>query len=141
MRLLLTGASGFIGTNLIEDLSGGDVEILNLDTSPPLKPGLKRFWKESDIMNPEQLPQEFSEFKPTHVIHMAARTDCDENTPVQDGYQVNTQGTRNVIDAIKSTPSIERDIMPSRQIAAMFKATGAVLIFPISALTSSFRIL
>jgi nucleoside-diphosphate-sugar epimerase len=46
---------------------------------------------------------------------MAARAECDETTTVEEGYSVNTIGTKNVLDAIRKTPSIERAIIVSTQ--------------------------
>lgn len=115
MKLLVTGASGFIGTNYIEFYSHQGCDLLNVDIQKPLNPEHEKFWKKGDIMNPAELEAIFSEFQPTHVVHMAARAECDENTTVEEGYAVNTTGTENVLNAIKKTPSIERVIMVSTQ--------------------------
>jgi nucleoside-diphosphate-sugar epimerase len=37
-RVLVTGGSGFIGTNLVEHLLSGGREVLSLDTQPPRDP-------------------------------------------------------------------------------------------------------
>jgi nucleoside-diphosphate-sugar epimerase len=116
MRLLVTGASGFIGTNFVEHFSRiTGCELLNLDVQPPLNPAHQKFWKKADIMNPAELEMAFAEFQPTHVVHMAARAECDETTTVEEGYAANTTGTENVLNAIKKTPSIERVIIVSTQ--------------------------
>ena len=83
MRLLVTGGSGFIGTNYVDYYSKHDCELLNVDIHKPLNPDHDRFWKKGDIMNPAELESIFSEFQPTHVVHMAARAECDENTTVR----------------------------------------------------------
>ena len=118
MKLLVTGASGFIGTNYIDFYQDRDVELLNLDIQVPLKEEHECYWKKVDIMNPVALEAVFEVFRPTHVVHMAARAECDENTTVEEGYAVNTVGTQNVLDAIKKTPSVERVIMVSTQYVA-----------------------
>jgi nucleoside-diphosphate-sugar epimerase len=115
MRILVTGASGFIGTNFVEYFRAQDCELLNLDVQPPMNPEHQKFWKQADIMNPAELEAAFSEFQPTHVVHMAARAECDETTTVEEGYAVNTDGTQNVLNAIQKTPSIERVIIISTQ--------------------------
>jgi len=111
----VTGASGFIGTNFIAHFGLLGCDMLNVDIQPPLKQEHMRYWKKADIMNSQELKAVFSEFAPTHVVHMAARTECVENTTVEEGYTVNTVGTENVLNAIKKTPSIERVIIVSTQ--------------------------
>ena len=118
MKLLVTGASGFIGTNYIEFYRQQYCEILNLDITEPMLVNHKEYWKKTDIMDLEALEKAFSEFTPTHVVHMAARAECDENTTVEEGYAVNTVGTENVLNAIKKTPTIERVIIVSTQYVA-----------------------
>ena len=118
MRLLVTGASGFIGTNFVDFYESMGCELLNLDIHAPLKKEHEVYWWKGDIMDPEFLSLAFSEFQPTHVVHMAARAECDENTTVEEGYAVNTVGTENVLNAIKKTPTIERVIIVSTQYVA-----------------------
>jgi GlcNAc-P-P-Und epimerase len=114
-RILITGASGFIGTNLIDHLLPSGAALMNVDLVPPLDPRHAVHWKTGDIMDAAGLSAVFSAYKPTHVIHLAARCDCDESTTVEAGYQANTQGTANVLAAIKSEPGIRKAIVTSSQ--------------------------
>lgn len=114
-KILITGGSGFIGTNLIEDLKTKKVELLNLDVCQPLYAKHNSFWKKMDIMDCQGLIKTFREFVPDSVVHLAARTDCQENTTVEKDYQVNTKGIKNVIAAIKATPDVVRAIITSTQ--------------------------
>ncbi|MBK7385028.1 MAG: NAD-dependent epimerase/dehydratase family protein [Flavobacteriales bacterium] len=114
MRLPITGGSGFIGTNLIRFYEEKQVPILNLDWNPPLCPDPLPYWKEADILNGEACGQLIREFAPTHVVHLAARTDTDEATDVE-AYRQNHEGTRLLLEQLKACPSIQRVIVTSTQ--------------------------
>lgn len=113
MRLLVTGGSGFIGTNLMANFIAKGVELINLDWNPPLNPEHAPFWKLCDIMDEKRMGELFHEFRPTHVVHLAARADTDDTDIL--AYQQNDIGTERVLRAVKSTPSIERLIITSTQ--------------------------
>jgi len=115
MKILLTGGSGFIGTNAVELFTAAGDTVLNLDTQPPLNPAQRSVWRSADILDPATLAPAFAEFAPEAVIHLAARTECVEDTTVEAGFRMNTDGTRNVLAAIKATPSIRRAIITSSQ--------------------------
>ncbi len=115
MRLLITGGSGFIGTNYVAFALSKGRDVCNLDVSGPLDPDHRSCWQACDIMDPSALHDAFALFRPTHVIHMAARTECVENVDLNEAYDVNITGTRNVLAAIRDTPGIERVIITSSQ--------------------------
>ena len=115
MKVLITGGSGFIGTNVVEAFSREGNTILNYSLHAPLNSEQTQYWRAGDILDAKATTAIFREFQPDHVLHLAARTDCDENTTVEDGYRVNTEGTKNVLDAIRATPSVERSIITSTQ--------------------------
>ena len=114
MRLLITGGSGFIGTNVVAHYLEKKVPLLNLDWNPPLFPGHLPPWKELDLMDAVSLRSAFEEFRPTHVLHLAARTDTEEPTDL-DAYRQNHEGTRILLEVLKRTPSVERVIITSTQ--------------------------
>ena len=114
MRLLVTGGSGFIGTNLMELFIPLGIPLVNVDWNPPLNKDQAPFWKEVDIMDADQLQKAFEEFRPTHVVHLAARTDTDEKVDVE-AYRQNHEGTRILLEVVKKFASIERIIVTSTQ--------------------------
>lgn len=113
MRLLVTGGSGFIGTNLMERFIAQGIPLLNLDWNPPLNPAHAPYWREADLLDPEALRREVLAFAPTHIVHLAARTDTEEHA--LDAYRQNHEGTRHLLEAVKQCPSARRIIVTSTQ--------------------------
>ena len=113
MKLLITGGSGFIGTNLVESLRFKGVSLVNVDINAPRINAHMGFWKKCDILNYYDLKSVFLQFQPTHVIHLAARTDTD-SSDIED-YCVNTEGTASVLECVNNSITVERLIITSSQ--------------------------
>lgn len=113
LKVLITGGSGFIGTNLINKLIEQEVSFINIDKNKPNVRTHNKYWKECNILNYEGLYELLNDFQPTHVIHLAARTDTSSN--VLDDYHENVEGTRNLLAIVKQIRSIERIIVTSTQ--------------------------
>jgi ADP-heptose:LPS heptosyltransferase/nucleoside-diphosphate-sugar epimerase len=114
-RFLLTGGSGFIGTNFMTRLLREGKEVLDLSSTPTLDPAHQPFSKECDLLDGESVRSHLRDYAPEVVIHLAARTDCDEKTTVEAGYRVNTDGTANLLAAVRDAPSVRRLIITSSQ--------------------------
>jgi len=115
VRVFITGGSGFIGTRVVERLLSlhPNAEVLNLDCEQPKLSQQLPYWHKSDLLDPTTFIDAVREFRPTHAIHMAARTDCDGHT--LDDYRVNMEGSANFIAAIKAAGSVERTVYYSTQ--------------------------
>lgn len=110
-KILITGASGFIGSNVIEYYSRTGYSVLNFDISSPKNKKQFHHWKKVDILDYNSLKSETLSFQPDIVIHLAARTDLQGND-LKD-YDSNTNGTRNLIEILNQTPSVKRVIFTS----------------------------
>ncbi len=113
MKILITGGSGFIGTNYVDLLMRQSRDIVNIDTRPPLKDAHRPFWRDADIMDGPAITAIFSDFRPRRVVHLAARTDTDSE--ILSDYEANMTGTANVLAAIRSAPAVERVVITSTQ--------------------------
>lgn len=115
MKVFVTGGGGFIGVNLIGALLNRGDLVMNYDLRPPLNDRHISYWRKGDIMCRSALREAMAEFQPDWVIHLAARVECDEGTTVEEGYKVNTIGSKNLLDAVSSHECVDRLIVTSSQ--------------------------
>jgi nucleoside-diphosphate-sugar epimerase len=114
-RVLVTGGSGFIGTNLVELLLNTTDKVLSVDIRAPRNRNHERFFKSLNILDQNAVIEVFKDFSPTHIVHLAARTDLYEKRDIN-GYNANIQGVRNIIDAVCCYPSVSRCLFASTKL-------------------------
>ena len=111
-KILITGGSGFIGTNLINHLlKTKEYTLLSIDIHQPKIEGHKNLWKQVDICDAIFLKKTIKEFQPDYVIHLAARTDL-RGKELMD-YDANMGGVSNLLDALEEVPNLKRAIFAS----------------------------
>lgn len=113
MKTLLTGASGFVGSHVLDRLRAR-----GLATALLLRPtSSRRFiephlsWAEvrpGSILEPASLREAMAGI--THVIHCAG---CLRAGRISEFYQVNQAGTRHVIEAANAQPGVRRVVQVS----------------------------
>ena len=115
-RVLLTGHTGFKGSWLSLWLQSMDAQVVGYALAPPTNPSLFEVAEVGkgmtsiigDIRDLDKLRSVFAEHKPEIVIHMAAQPLVRYSyiEPVET-YSTNVMGTVNLIEAVRSTPSVK----------------------------------
>src|SRR5208283_3499170 len=100
MKILLTGANGFVGSHILDSL-----RVRGVATAIVLRPDSNRRFIEShlsrvtvrtgSLSDPESLGAAMQDV--THVIHCAG---CTKALRQSEFYEVNQTGTRNVVEAV-----------------------------------------
>lgn len=115
MKVLITGSSGFIGRWVVARLKQEGHLAIGLDKLPfPASQGINEEII-CDILDRQKLASALRRVSPDAFIHLAARTDLNE-TKNLNGYAANIDGVRNIIEAVRQTPSIRRAIYTSTQL-------------------------
>lgn len=110
MKILITGASGFIGTNLLESLRE-EYEVVNVDFNAPRNKEHIGYWLNVDIVDFATLQKVVVDFNPDYIVHLAARTDLDGKT--LEDYNANTIGVENILKVANELPALKKIIITS----------------------------
>lgn len=111
MKILITGGSGFIGTNLVDYYVSKGWNVKNIDLIQPKHPEAMSLWEQCDIRDYASLEVIFLEFTPDYIIHLAARTDLEGKTI--DDYSANTKGVENVLKAASQLKNLKKLLITS----------------------------
>lgn len=112
-KYLVTGAGGFIGANLISKLSlegRHTVAAVHSDHNWRIEDNNNVEVVKIDITDSEELKEKLRKINPTHVINLATYgVYRDQKTP-ELIYEVNVNGTKNLLASILELPNIEKFI-------------------------------
>lgn len=109
--VLVTGGSGFIGTNVVEWLLSNSIEVINFDILPPRNANQTEQYFSVDITDYSALKVAFDEYNPSVVIHLAARTDLG-GKDLKD-YSANIAGVENICRNIIECGTVSKAIFAS----------------------------
>lgn len=125
-RILVTGAAGFIGSNLVDSLLINGSQVMGIDNFDPfydrtikesnlqnaiLNPGFR--FIEGDIRDAVLVNKCFSDFKPDVVVHLAAKAGVQPSlVDPQSYFDVNIMGTLNLLEVMRKK-NIKRLIFAS----------------------------
>jgi len=109
MTILVTGASGFIGSYIVQEGLDKGFEVwagVRGTSSRGYLQDERIKFAQLDLSNPDKLLQQLQQYKEQmdgngwdYVVHAAGATKCLNE---EDFYRTNTDGTRNLIDALRT---------------------------------------
>lgn len=111
MKILITGASGFIGTNIVHSLLSKKYELLNVDINFPKREGALKYWTKIDIRKLDDFRNIVLAFRPDYILHLAARTDLEGNT--LEDYSTNVIGVKNLMEIVALLPNLKKVVITS----------------------------
>ena len=106
MRILITGAGGQIGGDLVDTLArrGHDIIATDVAVQPDrVAPSAKVAWHHLDVTDPSGVLGLFRQTRPNRVFHLAAILSARGEEIPQMTYRVNELGTYNVLEACRES--------------------------------------
>ena len=98
--VLVTGASGYLGSHLCKKLKQEGIKVVGYDSKPP-KHGYLDIFYEGDIRRKSSLLDLFSRVKIDSVFHLAARIEVGQSWEYPNEFMdVNTGGTCNLLNVM-----------------------------------------
>lgn len=110
-KIIITGGSGFIGTNMVDYYISKKFQVLNIDIAPPLKKSHSNVWEKLDINDQSNLTKTFKNFDPDYIIHLAAGTGM--NVSEISHFRTNFDGVKSLINSIKDLKNLKKIIFTS----------------------------
>ena len=108
-RILVTGASGFIGSFIVEEALSRGMEVwaaVRGSSSKAFLTDPRIHFITLNLGDPAQLREQLSQHAFDYVVHAAGVTKC---LHAEDFHRVNTQGTQHLVEALMETqPSLHR---------------------------------
>lgn len=111
MRVLVTGGSGFIGTNVVQFYLEKGWTVLSIDKVQPKTNLHSGVFRQTDIEDRTSLEEVISDFQPEYIIHLAARTDLDGKS-IED-YSSNVKGVENMLFCSSLVPGLKKILITS----------------------------
>lgn len=112
VKILVTGGSGFIGSNLLQSLSRNfDYDLLNIDIAMIDRPEFQSVTTICDIKDRMKLERIITDFNPNYIIHLAARTDL--NGKKLSDYSSNIEGVRNIVEIASQLSCLKKILITS----------------------------
>ena len=98
-KILITGASGFIGKYVLKKIKDNNLEFLTIDTQKVLDVSSEN-QKVVSLLDKEKLDEIIKLYKPNVIVHLAAiALVTHKNTG--EIYNVNVQGTENLLESVQ----------------------------------------
>lgn len=111
-RVLVAGASGFYGRNLLAGLAGSGAEVLATSRGPAPPGTPARTWRQADLADPAQTAALFAAFRPQIVFHLtSASLGGLERANVRASVAADLLPTLNVLEAAAEA-GVARVILP-----------------------------
>ena len=99
-RILITGASGFIGSFIVAEALRHDMEVwaaIRATSSKKYLQDERIHFIELDFSSEEKLKKQLQSYSFNYVVHAAGATKC---TKRDDFFRINTQGTQHFVNAL-----------------------------------------
>jgi nucleoside-diphosphate-sugar epimerase len=118
MKILVTGASGFLGLNLLQHVAQAhpDATLIAADLHPP-EPEVRAapiVFQALDVRDPRACLDVLASHRPTHIVHAAAVTLTELTADaVRLTHSVNFQGTENLLQAARAAESVQTCLLLS----------------------------